>query len=32
MLLSSISVVLMIFAAKAIQRDEKLVKSADRLR
>jgi hypothetical protein len=32
MLLSSISIVLMIFAAKAIQRDEKLVKSADRLR
>jgi hypothetical protein len=31
-LLSSISVVLMIMAAKAIQRDEKLVKSADRLR
>jgi len=31
-LLSSISIVLMIFAAKAIQRDEKLVKSADRLR
>jgi hypothetical protein len=31
-LLSSISIVLTIFAAKAIQRDEKLVKSADRLR
>lgn len=31
-LLSSITVVLMILAAKAIQRDEKLVKSADRLR
>lgn len=32
MLLSSISVVLAIMAAKAIQRDEKLIKSADRLR
>ena len=31
-LLSSISIVLLILAAKAIQRDEKLVKSADRLR
>ncbi|MDB5134302.1 MAG: hypothetical protein JWP37_905 [Mucilaginibacter sp.] len=31
-LLSSVSIVLVIFAAKAIQRDEKLVKSADRLR
>lgn len=31
-LLSSITIVLMILAAKAIQRDEKLVKSADRLR
>lgn len=31
-LLSSIAIVLMIFAVKAIQRDEKLVKSADRLR
>ncbi len=31
-LLSSVSIVLMILAAKAIQRDEKLVKSADRLR
>ena len=31
-LLSSIAVVLLILAAKAIQRDEKLVKSADRLR
>jgi hypothetical protein len=31
-LLSSISIVLVIMAAKAIQRDEKLVKSADRLR
>jgi hypothetical protein len=30
--LSSISIVMLIFAAKAIQRDEKLVKSADRLR
>ena len=30
--LSSISVLFMIFAVKAIQRDEKLVKSADRLR
>lgn len=31
-LLSSISIVLILMAAKAIQRDEKLVKSADRLR
>ncbi|HVV55635.1 MAG TPA: DUF4293 domain-containing protein [Mucilaginibacter sp.] len=31
-LLSSISIILAILAAKAIQRDEKLVKSADRLR
>ncbi|HTE02110.1 MAG TPA: DUF4293 domain-containing protein [Mucilaginibacter sp.] len=31
-LLSSIIIVLVIMAAKAIQRDEKLVKSADRLR
>ncbi len=31
-LLSSVSIVLLILAAKAIQRDEKLVKSADRLR
>lgn len=31
-LLSSVSIVLVIFAFKAIQRDEKLVKSADRLR
>lgn len=31
-LLSSISIVLVLIAAKAIQRDEKLVKSADRLR
>ena len=31
-LLSSISIVLILAAAKAIQRDEKLVKSADRLR
>ncbi|MGZ3752080.1 MAG: DUF4293 domain-containing protein [Mucilaginibacter sp.] len=31
-LLSSISIVLVLMAAKAIQRDEKLVKSADRLR
>jgi len=30
--LSSISILLIIFALKAIQRDEKLVKSADRLR
>jgi len=30
--LSTISLLLMIFAIKAIQRDEKLVKSADRLR
>jgi hypothetical protein len=30
--LSSISLLLIIFAIKAIQRDEKLVKSADRLR
>jgi hypothetical protein len=32
LLLSSISIVLIIAAFKAIQRDEKLVKSADRLR
>jgi len=32
LLLSSISIVFIIFAFKAIQRDEKLVKSADRLR
>ncbi len=32
LLLSSISILLVIFAFKAIQRDEKLVKSADRLR
>ncbi len=31
-LLSSISIILVLLAAKAIQRDEKLVKSADRLR
>jgi hypothetical protein len=31
-LLSSVSIVLVLLAAKAIQRDEKLVKSADRLR
>ncbi len=31
-LLSSVSIVLTIFAYRAIQRDEKLVKSADRLR
>ncbi|WP_426670781.1 DUF4293 domain-containing protein [Mucilaginibacter sp. McL0603] len=31
-LLSSLSIVLVLAAAKAIQRDEKLVKSADRLR
>ena len=31
-LLSSVSIVLVLVAAKAIQRDEKLVKSADRLR
>jgi hypothetical protein len=30
--LSSLSIVMLIFAAKAIQRDEKLVRSADRLR
>jgi Domain of unknown function (DUF4293) len=30
--LSSISILLLIFSLKAIQRDEKLVKSADRLR
>ncbi|MBD1392762.1 DUF4293 domain-containing protein [Mucilaginibacter glaciei] len=30
--LTSLSIVLIIFAVKAIQRDEKLVKSADRLR
>lgn len=32
LLLSSASIILIIFAFKAIQRDEKLVKSADRLR
>jgi hypothetical protein len=32
LLLSSISIVLLILALKAVQRDEKLVKSADRLR
>jgi uncharacterized membrane protein len=32
MLLSSINIVLVLLAAKAIQRDQKLVKSADRLR
>lgn len=32
MFLSSISIVLLILAAKSIQRDEKLVRSADRLR
>jgi len=32
LILSSISILLIIFALKAIQRDEKLVKSADRLR
>lgn len=32
LLLSSISIIFMILATKAIQRDEKLVKSADRLR
>ncbi len=31
-LLSSVNIVLMLMAAKAIQRDEKLIKSADRLR
>jgi hypothetical protein len=31
-LLSSISIILVLLAAKAIQRDEKLIKSADRLR
>lgn len=31
-LLSSVSIVFVLLAAKAIQRDEKLVKSADRLR
>ena len=31
-LLSSVSIILILLAAKAIQRDEKLVKSADRLR
>ncbi len=31
-LLSTVAIVLVIFAFKAIQRDEKLVKSADRLR
>ncbi|QHS55547.1 DUF4293 domain-containing protein [Mucilaginibacter sp. 14171R-50] len=30
--LTSLSIILIIFAVKAIQRDEKLVKSADRLR
>ena len=30
--LTSLSIILIIFAAKAIQRDEKLVRSADRLR
>lgn len=30
--LTSLSIILLIFAAKAISRDEKLVKSADRLR
>ncbi|QKJ31123.1 DUF4293 domain-containing protein [Mucilaginibacter mali] len=30
--MSSLSIVLMLFAVKAIQKDEKLVKSADRLR
>ncbi|RFZ92043.1 DUF4293 family protein [Mucilaginibacter conchicola] len=30
--LTSLSIILLIFAVKAIQRDEKLVKSADRLR
>ncbi len=32
LLLSSISIIFMILATKAIQRDDKLVKSADRLR
>ncbi|MGI4805107.1 MAG: DUF4293 domain-containing protein [Janthinobacterium lividum] len=32
MILSSLAIVLIIFAAKAIGRDEKLVRSADRLR
>ncbi len=32
MLLSSISIVFLIGAARAVQRDEKLIKSADRLR
>ncbi|MBE9584807.1 DUF4293 domain-containing protein [Mucilaginibacter sp. JRF] len=32
MFLSSIAIILMIFALRAIQRDEKLVRSADRLR
>jgi hypothetical protein len=32
LLLSSISILFIVFAFKAIQRDEKLVKSADRLR
>ncbi|WP_419802641.1 DUF4293 domain-containing protein [Mucilaginibacter sp.] len=32
MILSSLSIVLVVFAIKAISRDEKLVKSADRLR
>lgn len=31
-LLSSVSIILVLLAAKAIQRDEKLVRSADRLR
>ena len=32
LLLSSVSILFIVFALKAIQRDEKLVKSADRLR
>jgi hypothetical protein len=32
LLLSSVSILFLVFAFKAIQRDEKLVKSADRLR
>ena len=32
LLLSSVSIIFLMLAAKAIQRDEKLVKSADRLR
>jgi len=32
LLLSSVSILFLVFALKAIQRDEKLVKSADRLR